>query len=706
MTTLITVIDLLISLGVLSLAFFVLSQNPDRKINQIYGLTIFFFASWIISSSLSDITGFWGLERGALFWARAAIVGPFLFCPMFLYFTYFFPQENNPSAGWKLIAIFLLPVVSLIFAPTKYNVESVTLESWGTGFTPGYLYLALLICLVFYFGFGLYRLARSYRIVKFDHERGQIFYVFVGVISFVVVGIVTNIVLPIYGIAQLSIIGPSLAMLIFGTLTAYAILVHHLLDVWVVVRLGAIFTLVFAIIGFIYVAGVGILSQYIGGIASLLITSLLVTLSFESLKKFIEEKTDKIFFRKHYRTEEVIEELTSVVHKLELSTDKIISVFNGVIKKYFKVERTAVAIMTPQKFSGFAADGVIEKINLCSDNPIAQFISANPDFIFNSQELEKSWRGREIDLSVEKIELLPKVFEEMEKMGFVLAMPFSEDGKLIGICFVGGKKSGDWFTIQDIQLLKHLTGEIGIFLNNAYLYEDLKKLDEAKSNFLSVVSHQLRTPLSAMRWSTELLLSGEVDQRRQKEFLNDIYKDSIFMIYHLDDMLTALDIEDKEIKIRKESCDLRGLVREVLDDNAQLIKFKNLDMETDFAGQDDVACDYKKIKKIFEVLISNSINYAPSRSMISIKGKEKFIDEVRWLDISISDSGIGISKDEEEYLFQKFYRGETAKKLSPNGFGLGLFIVKSFIKAHGGEIYFESAGRNRGCKFYFSIPCD
>lgn len=709
MTIIITIIDLSISAFVLGLGLFVLFKDPKKKINQLFGLTIIFFASWIVSSSLSDITGFLGSEFGALFWAKAAIIGPFLLCSTFLHFTYYFPNKNQ-EVGWlKFIAIYSVPVLSLIFVPTKHNVESISLESWGTNFTPGFLYLILFPVLFIYLGFALYRVYRNYRKSSSSREKAQLFYVFVGMASFLIIGPTTNLILPVFwGIAQLSVIGPSIAMFIFATLTAYAILVHHLLDVWFVVRLGTIFTILFAAISFIYVGIIGLLGNYVGGIPSLVLASFLITFTFEPLKKFIESKTDKIFFRKHYRLEEVINEATATVHRLELNLNKISLSFNRLIERYFKSESAAVAILTPggSFLVKASLDDVERQFELPVDNPILEFMNANMEFILNKGEIESKISSGDLELDVDKIELLPAVYQELSNLNFHLAIPIEVSEKLIGIYFIGEKKSKDVYTTQDLKLLDHLTSEAGGLINNARLYEDLKKLDEAKSNFISVVSHQLRTPISAMRWTTELLLDGALDKRLQQEFLRDNYKNSIFIIYHIDDMLTALDIEDKKVELKKESCDLKNLVEEILEDNSQIIKNKNIKIKTDYDWlPGELFCDCKKLKKIMEVILANAFNYAPDSGgeveMITLK---KAIGDSDYLEVSVSDNGIGISEEEQGYIFEKFFRGEEAKRSSPNGFGLGLFIVKSFVEAHGGEIHFESGGRAKGAKFYFTIP--
>jgi len=707
------IVDLFISLAVLGLALFVIMRNRDRRINQLFGGVVLSLAVWIMASSMSDLSAvLWENEIQALFWARAAIIGPFFFCAFFLYFTYFFPHDGHGLSKLKTALIFSAPVLILPLVLTQYNVESVRLKYWGTDFTPGILYTVLLICLISYFTAAFYNLIIKYKRGD-SFQKAQIFYVIAGAAFVLIIGTISNLIFPVYfGDGRLSVLGPSLAMLMFTFLTAYAILVHHLLDVWIVIRLGTIFALVFAVISFIYIGGVSILTQYIGSTISLLAASLLITLSFEPLKRFVEDKTDRIFFKKHYKMDEVIGELTSVVHKIELNIDKILSAFNEIIVKHFKARSVATAVLTPGGSfisKQFFHDGSNNRhFELYQDNPLVSFLAANPNFLINRDELIRNLQTGSLVLPVDDIELIPGLLEEMEGMDFALALPIKSRDQLIGIYFVGDKKSNDLFTYQDIKLLDHLTGEIGAFIDNARLYEDLKRLDEAKSNFISVVSHQLRTPLSAMRWDTELLLDGKINKKTREEFLRDTYKNSLFMISHLDDMLIALDIEDREVHLDKAECNIEDLIDEILEEHKPMIGQKKLKLEISLIEPaKKLFADCKKIKKVFAVLLVNAINYAPADvGEVKVNSREKSEHDKKCVEFSIADNGIGISGDEQRYMFQKFFRGENAKKMSPNGFGLGLFITKSFIESHGGSVNFESSGRDKGTIFYFTVPIE
>ena len=680
------------------IGLYVFSNNPRSIINRSFFILILGVGLWIIGVSLLYITHLFIFDKLVFAGAFLFIIGLVLFIKSFPYGR---PIER------KFYFSFIPWILLYLFLPFNLFIKDISIDFLGrVEPVNGPLFPAFLILFIFYIGISAVLATRQYK-NSLGLARTQMQYLFLAFAILIASIIIFDLIFPAFGIYQLNLLGP-IATFLFTILISYAIVVYHLMDIWVIVRLGSIFTILFVIISVIYIGTITILGKFIGGSLSLVLTSFLITITFEPLKKFVENKTDKIFFRRHYRVEDVINEITPVVHRLELNLEKISEVFNDIIRKYFKVESAALAILTPKgTFLVIAAfDGKDTQFELRPDNPIAVFLNANSNFTLNKEKMAHELNSGNLDMPVERIELVPEVYEELDKMNFILAIPIEANGKLIGIYFIGGKKSKDSFISQDLKLLDHLIGEAGGFLNNARLYEDLKKLDEAKSNFISVVSHQLRTPISAMRWSMELLLDGGVDRKTQKEFLQDTYKNSIFIIYHLDDMLTALDIEDKQIDLKKEICDFRNIIDEVLRDNLQILKSKKLDVKinsTDTLSQASLDC--KKMKKIMEVLLANAFHYTPlSGGKVEINIDEKNIDDKKFLEVSILDNGIGIASTEQRYVFEKFFRGEEAKKYSPNGFGLGLFIVRAFVKAHGGDIYFESAGRNKGSKFYFMIP--
>ncbi len=694
---------LLFVTGILNLCLggYALYKNPKKLLN----ISLAFFAlgasAWILS------LWFTIYFLPILLISKITFISPLVIIASLAIFSYELEPKILYKKPYIQLLILLVPTVFIILVFLNRIVTSVGVSNNHIVNTYGdaYPFYGMLV-LTYIFGSLFFLLYKYYR--SKDISKSRLKYVLLGLGLMLVPSVATNLILPlVFKTQSLNTLGPASSTFMVVMMT-YAILRYHLLEIWFVLRMGTVFSLLFAVISMIYIGLINLLSEFIGGNFSLIFSSFIIVLTFEPLKRLIEEKTDKYFFRRHYRLEDIITESNSIAHKLELNINKISRTFAEIIQRYFKVSATGIAILTPRDSFILTKvwDSQIQTLELPPDNQIVSFLKANPDFIINYYDLSDMFEAGKVVLDVEDIDLLPSVYEDMVVFGFVLAIPIKFEGDLVGIHFIGEKRSGDRFTAQDLKILDHLTNEAGGLINNARLYEDLKKLDEAKSNFISVVSHQLRTPLSAMRWSTELLLGGGVDSKSRREFLEDNYKNSIFMIYHLDDMLTALDIEDKEIKLKKTTCSLRDLAEEVLNDNRKLIRENKLKVKIDFPKRaEKLECDQKKLKKILEVLISNALKYSLGPGgTIAIASKEKPVNGDKFVEISISDNGIGVAPEEERYIFEKFYRGERAKKMSPNGFGLGLFIVRAFVEAHGGEIYFESSGSGQGSRFYFTIP--
>jgi hypothetical protein len=695
---------LLLVTGILNifLGGYVLYRNPRRLLNLSLSLFALGASGWILS--LWFTIYFFPI----LPVSKITFISPIFIIAFLALFAYELEPKVLRRDPYVPILILLIPSVFFALILLDKVVTSVGVKNNHIVNTYGEAYpLYGLTMLVYIFGSLIFLLYKYYRSQGIDRLRLK--YVLLGLAFMLIPSVTSNLILPLFFKTQsFNTIGPVSSTFMVIAMS-YTILRYHLLDIWIVVRLGTIFTILFGVISAIYAGVTSMLSQYIGGNWSAVLASVIIVFTFEPLKKFIENKTDKFFFRKHYQTDEVINELTDIVHRADLELKKIISMFSDILEQYFKVNIAAIAILTPK--GTFVGNPVIDhefqQFELGIENPLVKFFEQNYNFILNRDEIIRGARSGELHIEVNGIEYVPAAYEELVRLNFAIAIPIEYAGKLIGIYFIGDKKSGDPFSYQDLQLLDHLTGEVGALINNARQYEDLKRLDEAKSNFISVVSHQLRTPLSAMRWTTELLLSGDIDKKTQQEFLKDTYKNSIFMIYHLDDMLTALDIEDKEIELKKELCNFQSLIQEILKDNQQMVANKKLHIDVDAPDELQFFCDCKKMKKIMEILISNGIHYAPEKNgKIVISAYKENRNEREVIKVSVEDNGIGITNEEQRYIFEKFFRGEEAKKLSPNGFGLGLFIVKSFAKAHSGDAYFESAGRDKGSRFYFTIAVE
>lgn len=228
-----------------------------------------------------------------------------------------------------------------------------------------------------------------------------------------------------------------------------------------------------------------------------------------------------------------------------------------------------------------------------------------------------------------------------------------------------------------------------------------KEADRAKSEFVSVASHQLRTPLTTIRWYTELLQAGDGGKLtpKQQEYFHAIYRNTERMNNLVRALLQVSRIERGAYSISPRPTDLSVLARDVLGTFEKPIRDGHLNVKTKFARLPRVSIDPGITAIVFENLISNAVKYTLPGGTIRVSLERKGKDAL----LTVSDTGCGIPEDQADKIFTKFYRSENARALDPDGTGLGLYIVKSIVDRTGGTIAFTSA-EGKGTIFHVTIP--
>ncbi len=234
-------------------------------------------------------------------------------------------------------------------------------------------------------------------------------------------------------------------------------------------------------------------------------------------------------------------------------------------------------------------------------------------------------------------------------------------------------------------------------------YQILEKLDRAKSEFLSIASHQLRSPLTIIKWYTNSLLEGRLDnfEPKQVEYLKIIETSNQKMIDLVNTLLNASKIEHGTFQIVPiSSVVVRTILNDVIKEYSHQIKQKKLKVESHYTENVfKVSADPALIQIVFQNLLSNSIKYSPEKKTIVVKLKNTARD---WT-IEVSDQGHGIPESEQSQIFTKLFRAQNARKIDPDGNGLGLYVVKSLTERVGGIIWFESE-LDKGSTFHVSFP--
>jgi len=234
---------------------------------------------------------------------------------------------------------------------------------------------------------------------------------------------------------------------------------------------------------------------------------------------------------------------------------------------------------------------------------------------------------------------------------------------------------------------------------------ELRNLDVAKSQFLANVSHELRTPLTAIVTYGEVLrdgLLGEINPR-QHEAIQSVIGSSRQLLGMIEEILTYARTSARAIELRPTEFDLAGVIRDVHQMSASLIRKKRIHFETRLDdGLPQAQADRDKILHVLGNLVGNAIDFTPTEGVIRVEA-ERCRRDPSWLQVVVSDTGIGIDPKHHEMIFREFAQVDSSRARRHHGTGLGLAIARNFIQLHGGEIWVESE-LGHGSRFLFTLP--
>jgi len=247
-----------------------------------------------------------------------------------------------------------------------------------------------------------------------------------------------------------------------------------------------------------------------------------------------------------------------------------------------------------------------------------------------------------------------------------------------------------------------------------------KELSQAKTDFVALASHQLRTPLSVIKWYIDFLVGGDAGpiNKEQSKYLKQVYDSNETLIELVNALLDVSRIDLGTFSIEPEPTDMIAKAEAALTKFESVIKAKKLTLIKQFEKLPPINLDPRLTKIVFENIISNATKYTLEGGVIKFEIK-KIENDVF---IKISDTGCGIPREQQPRVFTKMFRADNVKRIEAGGTGLGLYIVKAVIEKSGGKIWFESPSlellldkgqknadvpidkRNRGTTFFFTIP--
>lgn len=283
-----------------------------------------------------------------------------------------------------------------------------------------------------------------------------------------------------------------------------------------------------------------------------------------------------------------------------------------------------------------------------------------------------------------------------------LLQALKESKKVVASVYLssGTKKFPAVITATPVVLLGQTIGAIAIFRD----ITKEKEIDTAKTEFVSLASHQLRTPLTAINWYTEILLKEEIGSinQKQKIYLNQVYKSAKRMIELVNSLLDVSRIELGKFHISVQPINLVEVAEAVFKDLKSLIDLKKINVGKVYEKNLPVIMtDPKLIRIILENLISNAVKYTPDRGKIRLEIARKgdfFL-------LKVSDNGYGIPEKARSKIFSKLFRADNIREIDTTGTGLGLYLVRAIVEKLGGRINFESR-ENVGTTFFVKLPLE
>ena len=313
--------------------------------------------------------------------------------------------------------------------------------------------------------------------------------------------------------------------------------------------------------------------------------------------------------------------------------------------------------------------------------------------------------------TIDTLEFQNKAYNKIRELSGMkshLFVPLEAEEKNIGLfCFCS--KTQNFFNDDKIRLAELIAGQTAAIVENARIHNNLKKvnaelerLNSVKNDFVSMVSHELRTPLTAIKGFVHVVLNEEAGKinEQQKKFLGIVDQSSNHLNHLISGLLDLSKIESGLIALKLEQLDLADVVKKSVETNINQIKNKNIKLRLEIDKElPKISGDYSRLMQVYDNLISNAVKFTDLGGQITITVKEKgdFIIS------SVSDNGIGIPEEEHKKIFEKFYQVDSSHTRIAGGTGLGLFIVRTIVELHGGNIWLDSTPGS-GSTFSFLIP--
>jgi signal transduction histidine kinase len=707
-------------IGILLVTVVVYLSNHRAKTNQLFIGFNLSAALWLGTLFIADTVND---DNTALWLVRLAVVISKLMALFFLFFSINFPDKVVRISKRQVFAIvspaFLLGGLAL----SPYMIQSVILAPTGASIDAvSPLYIIDTFVLVAYFITALYFLWKQKKFTSYNQKR-QINLVITGVFIALVINLFTNFLYTyLTGNKTINLYG-TFSLFVFVCFTAYAIIKHKLFDIRLVVArsFGYLLFVVALVITYSLFAFATVNTLLSGVSPSQSVQQIIYTLlavllafSFHPLKKVFDKLSNRVFYRDAYDAQEFIDEL----NKLLVSTYDLQQLLLGsskIIESNIKADYCSF-IVHPTDYADLRViGGRAQSFSAKEVEIFASFFETQEDKVVITDAVE----GR----NHEFVEVL--VAHDVAAI-IQLSAGSEEEVHEVGYIVLGPKKSGNPYNLQDLKVLRIIGNEMVISTQNALRFEEIQKfnvtlqekvedatkklkavnkklldMDETKDEFISMASHQLRTPLTSVKGYISMMLDedgGKITDMQNK-MLSQAFISTQRVISLISDLLNVSRLKTGKFVVNPSKVNIVKMIEGEISQLKELAAARNL--ELDFEAPEHfpyLMLDEAKIRQVIMNYVDNSIYYTPAGGKINIELK----DNPETVELRVVDNGIGVPEADKHHMFSKFYRANNAKKARPDGTGLGLFMAKKVVLAHGGSTIFESQ-EGEGSTFGFVL---
>jgi nitrogen-specific signal transduction histidine kinase len=597
----------------------------------------------------------------------ASLVGPWLLVHFFLVL----PDEGTlVRRNRRLYLIYLPAVITMILFPLiGYHsgqpvlwFRSLRLFEIGVGFI-----VAVIVAIYNYVKANSIKLKQQMKIVL------------IGCLA-ALIPLLVLIILPqaINGQGQVIVpAGFSILFIVFIPLgMGYSIITQKLMDIDIFIRRSIIYgliTLVMAALISAAIITVVTFQKYLGTAREIVLCLILggaATALFGPTKNGIENAVDKYFYKDRYDYRQIIQSMSNSLNSVKNITD-ISRLVVGTIIKTLNLAGGCLCLKNQDgSYEVTATQGIF--LNIKNRDKLLGLVSLQSSI----NEYPNAATHSELDLS--------------------FLIPFMAGGKEVGMLCISQKSTKQAFSSDDLYLLEGIASVSAMALHSALLTRDVSIRD----TFVSIASHELRSPLTSVLGYTELLFNKDPPEATRKKWLKHILDNSQKVTDLVDDLLNVTRIQSGKVVMKLEKVKLSNIFDDrvaIAQESTNTHKFV-VNIEPNLP---DVLVDRDKFGEVIANLLSNAVKYSPNGGNITLSAI--YEPQSHRVVVSVIDEGMGIGPEDEGLLFTTFHRIQRQETLSIKGSGLGLYIAKEWTKAMGGEIWLKSE-LNKGSTFFVAVP--